>query len=281
MLDPHSVLGVPLTADPAAIKAAYRRLASQLHPDRNPGNAAAEARLKEVTLAYRFLNEQQRQRQREAERPVPKGNDFFTFIDRMADLFRQASEVQVPLTFREALAGVTKQVRLSRFVPCPVCAGQPPKHRGQCQACRGEGRTSVEDQVRFSFKAGSDSGERVQGTSALGAAFLGVAEVSPDALWERDGVDLSTQVFIPLDELKPGGKVSFATPYGRLEYTLPHGACLAEPLLLRGHGVACADGKRGDLWVSFAVELPTLSGKYERTDRRREQEAQWEPVLRR
>lgn len=279
MLDPHSVLGVPLTAGPADIKAAYRRLASQLHPDRNPGNASAEERLKEVILAYRFLSEQQRQR--ETARPVPQGNDFFTFIDRMTDLFRRAPEVRVPLTFREALAGVTKQVRLSRFVPCPVCEGQTPKHKGQCQACRGEGRTSVEDQVRFSFKAGSDSGERVQGTSALGAAFFGVAEVSPDALWERDGVDLSTQVFIPLAELKTGGKVSFATPYGRLEYTLPAGACLAEPLLLRGHGVACADGKRGDLWVSLAVELPTSSGKYERTEHRREQEAEWEPVLRR
>jgi len=279
MLNPHSVLGVPVTAGPVDIKAAYRRLASQLHPDRNPGNPEAEERLKQVNLAYRFLSEQQRQWG--AERPSPKGNDFFTFIDRMADLFRQAPEVQVPLTFREALAGVTKQVRLSRFVPCPACAGQNPKHKGQCQACRGEGRTSVEDQVRFSFQAGVDSGERVQGTSSLGAAFFGIAQVSPDALWERDGMDLSTQVFIPMNELKQGSKVSIATPYGRLEYALPAGACLAEPLLVKGHGVACADGRRGDLWVSFAVELPTSSGEYERTEHHRQQESLWEPVFHR
>ena len=49
MSDPYRVLNVPRSADQAAIKQAYRKLAKTLHPDRNPGNAAAEQRFKEVT----------------------------------------------------------------------------------------------------------------------------------------------------------------------------------------------------------------------------------------
>jgi len=55
MLDPYRVLNVPRDADVATIKAAYRTLAKSLHPDRNPGDARAERRFKEVTQAYQIL----------------------------------------------------------------------------------------------------------------------------------------------------------------------------------------------------------------------------------
>jgi DnaJ-class molecular chaperone len=57
MTDPYRVLNVPRTADQAAIKQAYRKLAKSLHPDRNPGNARAEQRFKEVTQAYDLLSD--------------------------------------------------------------------------------------------------------------------------------------------------------------------------------------------------------------------------------
>jgi DnaJ-class molecular chaperone len=57
MTDPYRVLNVPRTADQATIKQAYRKLAKSLHPDRNPGNAPAEQRFKEVTQAYDLLSD--------------------------------------------------------------------------------------------------------------------------------------------------------------------------------------------------------------------------------
>ncbi|MBU0859322.1 MAG: DnaJ domain-containing protein, partial [Alphaproteobacteria bacterium] len=55
--DPFTVLGVPRTADAAAIKAAYRKLAMKYHPDRNQGDATAEAKFKEVNEAYQTLSD--------------------------------------------------------------------------------------------------------------------------------------------------------------------------------------------------------------------------------
>ena len=57
MSDPYRVLNLPRTADQAAIKQAYRKLAKVLHPDRNPGNARAEQRFKEVSQAYDLLSD--------------------------------------------------------------------------------------------------------------------------------------------------------------------------------------------------------------------------------
>jgi DnaJ-class molecular chaperone len=57
MTDPYRVLNVPRGADQATIKQAYRKLAKTLHPDRNPGNARAEQRFKEVSQAYDLLSD--------------------------------------------------------------------------------------------------------------------------------------------------------------------------------------------------------------------------------
>ena len=58
--DYYAALGVPKDADAAAIKKAYRKLATELHPDKNPGNAEAEARFKEVSEAYDVLSDTKR-----------------------------------------------------------------------------------------------------------------------------------------------------------------------------------------------------------------------------
>ena len=57
--DYYEVLGLQKGADAAAIKSAYRKLAMQYHPDRNPGDAEAEAKFKEVGEAYSVLSDDQ------------------------------------------------------------------------------------------------------------------------------------------------------------------------------------------------------------------------------
>jgi curved DNA-binding protein CbpA len=72
--DYYACLGIPRTASAAEIRAAYRKLALQLHPDRNPGDKAAEAKFKVVAQAYNVLSDE-RQRaiyDRDTSRPAPR-----------------------------------------------------------------------------------------------------------------------------------------------------------------------------------------------------------------
>lgn len=275
MLNPHTILGVPADASPADIKAAYRRLASRLHPDRNPGHQQAEDQLKDVNRAYRMLCEQERECAGQAKAP----NHFFSFVERVAEMFRPPEQIDIPLSFEEALQGVTKQAQLKRQVPCSRCAGRDPKAKGQCVACRGEGRQAVEDCVVFQFLAGAGEGASVLIKSAAGYPMLGVARVASHSLWERDGVDVSITVPLAIEELWAGNTISVLTPYQKLGFVLPKGFCLNTPVRLAGQGVWCAEGgPRGDLWVTFAPELPDAQGRSVRKEAYLELEKAWVPI---
>ena len=63
MRDPYSMLGIPRTASEADIKSAYRKLAKELHPDRNKDNPKASERFSEVTRAYDLLSDKSKRAQ--------------------------------------------------------------------------------------------------------------------------------------------------------------------------------------------------------------------------
>ena len=63
MENPYQILGLAPSASQAEIKAAYRNLAKELHPDMNPGNTLVEQRFKEVTAAYEMLSDEDKRAQ--------------------------------------------------------------------------------------------------------------------------------------------------------------------------------------------------------------------------
>ncbi len=75
--DFYAILGVPKNADDAAIKKAYRKLARTLHPDHNPGDAAAEAKFKDVGEAYAVLSDPEQRKQYDAVRAMAGGGARF------------------------------------------------------------------------------------------------------------------------------------------------------------------------------------------------------------
>jgi len=167
--DYYEVLGVARTAEADAIKSAYRRLAMQHHPDRNPGNAEAEEKFKEAAEAYDVLsNPDKRARYDRFGHNGLRGGQEGGGFSNMNDIFsafggtifeeffgggrRSAGAVwgqpgadlrlRLPLTLEEIATGVEKTVRVKRMVGCTECNGAgatSPADIVECSACNGTG----------------------------------------------------------------------------------------------------------------------------------------------
>ncbi|MEL6734577.1 MAG: J domain-containing protein, partial [Pseudomonadota bacterium] len=77
MRDPYQVLGVPKTADEAAIKSAFRKLAKQFHPDQNKDNPKAKERFSEANAAYEILGDKEKRRQFDSGAIDAEGKERF------------------------------------------------------------------------------------------------------------------------------------------------------------------------------------------------------------
>ncbi len=179
MRDYYEILGVERTADTAAIKSAYRKLAMKHHPDRNPGDAEAEARFKEAAEAYEVLSHaEKRQRYDRFGHSGVRGqagpgntpgfdniNDVFSafsdifgggaiFDEMFAGGGRSRGgrpgartggdlRVKLALTLEEIAEGVEKRIKVRKLIGCEAChsTGAEGGVEGYetCQTCNGLG----------------------------------------------------------------------------------------------------------------------------------------------
>ncbi|HYE57368.1 MAG TPA: molecular chaperone DnaJ [Rhodothermales bacterium] len=172
MRDYYEILGVERAATVEVIKKAYRRLALQYHPDRNPGDKAAEEKFKECTEAYGVLSDpDKRARYDQFGHAGLRGGagqpDFSSIFDQFRDIFgaggsafedlfggqqrrgprrgRPGSDLRIklPLTLEEIALGVDKKVRVRKFMPCDVCGGAGAEGGDAgfetCSTCAGAG----------------------------------------------------------------------------------------------------------------------------------------------
>ncbi len=172
--DYYETLGVSRSADEAQIKAAFRKLAKQYHPDRNPGDDSAEKRFKEVNEAYEALKDPQRRAAYDqfghaafdgsmgGAGPHGFGGDFSASMSEIFDdLFgefmggrgrgrpRSARErgsdlrYNMEISLAEAYTGKTAQIRVPTSVTCETCSGtgaKPGTSPVQCRTCNGMGK---------------------------------------------------------------------------------------------------------------------------------------------
>jgi len=151
--DLYSALGVPKGASADEIKKAYRKLARQYHPDKNPGDKDAEERFKEVQHAYDVLSDTEKRKQYDAfgstdgRRGFQPGDATFDFGDLgdLGDIFgglfgrgpgaQQRSraergadlEVEVNLSFEDSLKGIETRIPVEVETACSECGGSGAK----------------------------------------------------------------------------------------------------------------------------------------------------------
>ncbi len=161
--DYYEILGVPRDADDAALKKAYRTLARQHHPDKNPGDARAEERFKEISEAYAVLSDPDKRAQYDRFGTVSdlgSGAGFGTIFEDLFEGFfgggggrrgrvRRGDDLQyrLEISLEEAAQGLESKLQIPRHETCEACrgTGQEEGTRAEtCGTCRGQG------QVRFS-----------------------------------------------------------------------------------------------------------------------------------
>ena len=176
----YQVLGVAENASADEIKKAYRKLARQYHPDRNPGDAEAEAKFKEVQGAYDTLSDPEKRKQYDAFGSAdgrggaggwtnfdPGAFDFGNLSDLFGGMFRGGRaarqqpvaqrgndiEAIVNLSFEDSLKGVETKIPVEVDTACSACGGSGAKPGTApviCPECRGRG-VVVESQGLFSL----------------------------------------------------------------------------------------------------------------------------------
>lgn len=175
--DYYKVLGVDKKASQDDVKKAYRRLARQYHPDRNPGDEKAEERFKEISEAYDVLGDAEKRKKYDRGGSSFPGNPFGGtpgggaagpqegFGDILSDLFGSATggrfggggagtrtkpqaekgrdlETEVSISFAQAVSGAQVPVQVATHQPCPTCRGtgaEPGTEPIVCPVCQGRG----------------------------------------------------------------------------------------------------------------------------------------------
>ena len=291
--DYYKILGVARSASADEIKSAYRKLAMQYHPDRNPGDKQAEERFKEINEAYQVLSDPQKRtrydqvgadysqwQQRGAPGSYDWGrwsggqggyqevnlDDLFGGDSVFSDFFRSifgglgGSPGGQTLRSRGTSFGGGRTSGRGATLQQPVTISLKEAFTGTTRTLQTGSR-----RVDVKFPPGVRTGTRIRVPGAGPARPDGspsdlylIIDVADDPLFDRDGDDLHTHVTIDVFLAILGGETEVQTLSGRVVLTIPPGTQPEQVFHVTGRGMPVLKraNESGDLYVHVKVEIP-------------------------
>ncbi len=272
MADPYSTLGVARGASESEIKSAYRKLAKELHPDRNKDNPKATERFSKVTAAYDLLNDADKRARFDrgeidgdgnpaapfgyggGARGGPTGGfdtggaDFGDIFEGLFGGRRGGSPFGARAAPPPRGANIAYRLAVS-FEDAATLAAQ--------RITLGDGKT-----IDLKLPNGVEQGTqmRLAGKGEPGPAGPGDAvvtiEIGSHRFFKRDGDAVRLDLPITLAEAVLGGPVKVPTVEGPVMLNVPEAASSGTTLRLRGRGFTAKNGARGDQLVTLQIIVP-------------------------
>lgn len=269
MRDYYEILGVKRNATAEEIKKAYRKLAVKYHPDKNPDDKVAEEKFKEASNAYSVLSDPEKRKVYDVRGHAGVQGMGFEGYTNMEDIFANLNlndifgraayggfgdafgdvfgpqrrttrpyrgrdhRISLSIPFADAVLGAQKEVtvqgkNINLKIPPGIKDGQTLRVRGH--------------------------GESI-GAGASGDLLVKITVQSHPTI-SRDGLDLITDVKVPMTTAALGGTARVQTLTGNVDLKIPSGAQPGQQLRIRGQGIVDPSGRNGDLRVRISVEIP-------------------------
>lgn len=277
--DYYKILGVDRKASVDDIRKAYRKLAMQHHPDKNPGDRKAEEKFKEINEAYQVLSDVDKRARYDqlgsaysnfrtsGGRPGDfQWDDWFQSGQRggynssesfsgggFSDFFR--------MIFGEAMRSSGRDFTPHDGYQQDVLISFQEAYDGTTRQLHTNGR-----KLQVRIPAGVKTGSRVRVANAgpQGTDLYLVVEVAEDNRFERDGQNLTTTSSVDVFTLILGGEAEVETPTGKVKLSIPAGTQPDQVFRLAGRGMPHIKhaSPKGDLYVRLKVQIPKyLSSK--------------------
>ena len=283
--DYYKILGVERKASADDIRKAYRKLAMQHHPDKNPGDKKAEDRFKEINEAYQVLSDEKKRAR--YDQLGSAYSDFRTGGGRPGDFqwddwFQQNAQQQrgsgstqdpfdgaggfsdfFSAIFGEAVRSSARNqaAQQQQGYQQQVDINFQEAYEGGTRQLQTNGRKL---QVRIPAGVKTGSKVRVAGAGPEGLDLYLIVNVTDEDRFERDGQDLYTTSILSVFTLILGGDTDVETPTGNVKLSIPAGTQVEQVFRLAGRGMPHLKNPntKGDLFVKLKVQVPKyLSSK--------------------
>jgi DnaJ-class molecular chaperone len=293
MADLYSTLGVARGANEADIKKAYRKLAKELHPDKNKDNPKATERFSQVTQAYDILTDKDKRAQYDRGEIDEDGNPKmpFGFGGGGGGRSGGGGDFRGPNGEPFEFTGGGEAADLSDLFEGLFSGGRrggggggpfsgfgrrsAPPQKGpdvgyrldvafeDAAALKGQRVTlSSGKTLDIKLPQGVEDGARIRlagqgqaGPGGNGDAIVTIA-IRPHRFFRREGDNIRLELPITLDEAVNGAKVRVPTVDGPVMVSVPKGASSGKTLRLKGKGFTAKGGARGDQLVTLMIDLP-------------------------